>query len=340
MRILDAVIALLLFLLGLIVSYTLTPIVAKFNWLIGLRGIDVHKKKRPTLPESGGLSLLISSILLLPLILLFKPEYTIQTLILICTCSFTGLVGYLDDLKRLDAILKTALTLIAIAPILLLGVFKPHPYLPFIGKTRLTIIYSILLLFAIAVPSNAFNMLDVYNGVLPASTLLMFSSLLIASILAYHSGVVGLFPFFALILIIGILLGYYPYNKYPAKVFNGDVGSLFLGAYFGVLAVLGRLEVVAITAMLPCIMNSFHILRSIGGLKERRQIRNRPVLVDYERELLIQNKARDAPLTLANLLLVKGPLKEHEIASCYTILSMISFILALIVAILTYPPVI
>jgi len=332
----DASIALLLFSLGLITSYKLTPIIAKFNWIIGLKGVDIHKKHKPILPESGGLAILIIVISILPLLILLKPEYTTQVLAVISVCSFTGLVGYLDDLKRLNAVLKTLLTVIAVTPILIFTLFKPYPYLPFIGRTRLTIIYAILLLFAIAVPSNAFNMLDVYNGVLPSTTILMFLSILVSSILAYNAGIANLFTLYASALIIGVLLGYYPYNKYPARVFNGDVGSLFLGSYFGVLAVLGRLEVVAITAMLPCIMNSFHIIRSIGGLKERRQIKKRPVIVDYERELLLANRSNDAPLTLANLLLVKGALRENEIVKCYIILSFISFILAIIVAFLTY----
>ncbi|HIQ03669.1 MAG TPA: hypothetical protein EYH40_04535 [Desulfurococcales archaeon] len=332
----DIISMLILFILGYTITRVITPIVMKFNWLIGLRGVDVHKKSKPILPESGGLAILISSTILLPLIILVRPEYTTYTLVTISVTVFAGLVGYLDDLKRLDAFSKTLLTVIAIAPILVLYVFKPYPYLPFIGRTRLTIIYTILLLFAVAVPSNAFNMLDVYNGVLPSTSILMFSTLFISSILTYHVGIADLFPLYALTLIIGVLLGYYPYNRYPARVFNGDVGSFFLGAYYGVIAVLGRLEVIAITAMLPCIMNSFHILSSIGGLKEKSQIKCRPVIVDYSRELLIANKSRYAPITLANLLLVRGPLRETEIVTCYILLSIVSSILAIIVAVLTY----
>ena len=127
-----------------------------------------------------------------------------------------------------------------------------------------------------------------------------------------------------------------PYNWYPARTFNGDTGSLYIGAALGVLAIASRTEVVLVTAMMPYIVNGFHSLLSIGGLLERREIKIRPVILDENNETIIANKDSRAPMTMVNLLTLKTPLREKEILVAYILLTLISSILAIITAMITY----
>ncbi|MEM4246253.1 MAG: hypothetical protein QW390_03040, partial [Candidatus Bathyarchaeia archaeon] len=120
---------------------------------------------------------------------------------------------------------------------------------------------------------------------------------------------------------------FYMYNKSPARVFSGDSGSLFVGAGLGAVAILGRIEIVMIVAMMPHIMNAYYGLSSIGRLYERREVAERPteVLPDGR---LSATSYRTAPLTLTRLILAQGPLSEREVVRIITYLSALSCALA------------
>ena len=318
----------------LALSNIITPKIAGLMLSKGIAGIDVHKPYKPRIPEACGLTLLLSTNLGLLLALFLDIESQAKILALIFSSTFAGIVGFLDDLRKLDAKTKTLLTFLAIIPIIFFKVYVPRPVLPFIGATRLTLIYLVIMPFAIAVTSNAVNMIDVFNGVMVTSMTFSFAALLISSILKSINGQLDVFTVYSSAIILAALLGYFPYNKYPARVFNGDIGSLFVGAYFGSLAIIGRLEIVAITAMMPLIMNGFNIITSIKGLRERREI-IRPTIVS-KNGLIYANRNLEAPMTLAHLLTLKSPLTEKELVKAYMLLSAISCILAIVMAFLTY----
>ena len=320
--------------LAFILSNISTSYIARLMKKKGIIGVDVHKPHKPKIPEACGLAIMLTVIPCLFLALFFDNSLWLKVLALTLTSSFVGITGLLDDLRKLDAVTKTLLTFLAIVPIIFLKVYVPKPMLPFIGTTRLTLVYLAIMPFAIAVTSNAVNMIDVFNGVMPLSMIFSFTALLVSSIIKSINKGFDLFAIYASAVMLATLLGYFRYNKYPAKVFNGDVGSLFVGAYFGALAIIGRLEIVAMTAMMPMIMNGFNIITSIKGLKERHEI-IRPTIVKSN-GLIYANRAKEAPMTLAHLFTLKSPLTEKELVESYIVLSLFSCILAIIMAILTY----
>ncbi|MCD6089822.1 hypothetical protein J7K07_08940, partial [Candidatus Bathyarchaeota archaeon] len=105
------------------------------------------------------------------------------------------------------------------------------------------------------------------------------------------------------------------------------------GAALGAIAILGHLEAVAIVAFAPQIMNGFYGLSTMGRLYERREAARPVVLLDDER--LMATPDPEAPLTLARIILARGPLYEYEAARVIIILSIISGILAIFTAYLT-----
>lgn len=324
-----------IFAMVLLISYFITPRIAKLMEKHGIVGIDVHKPHKPVLPEACGLSVLIAANIGLMIMLFFDPDSINKILALILSSTYAGFIGLLDNVRKLDAKTKTLLTVLAIIPIVVLEVYVPRPRFPFIGITRLTLVYLVIMPLALAVTSNATNMIDVYNGVMVGMMSISFTSLLVASTIGYFKGYLTLFPIYSSAIIIAAFLGYFPYNKYPARVFNGDVGSLYAGAYYGALAIIGRLEIIAVTAFMPQIMNGFNILTTIKGLKERREIKLRPVIVD-EAGLIHVMKNEAAPMTIAHLLTLKGPLTEKELIRGYWLLSAVAAILAIIISILVF----
>jgi UDP-N-acetylglucosamine--dolichyl-phosphate N-acetylglucosaminephosphotransferase len=129
------------------------------------------------------------------------------------------------------------------------------------------------------------------------------------------------------------LIAYYRFNRFPARVFTGDVGSFTVGTTIAAIAILGRLEVVTIIAMIPFIMNSFHSLASIGRLFERRQIKQRPTILLRDGRIAA-NPDPKAPLTLTRMVIASTPLRENEVVEVFFILSTFSSILAVLTALL------
>ena len=109
--------------------------------------------------------------------------------------------------------------------------------------------------------------------------------------------------------LLGPVLALYYYNRYPSRVFSGDVGSLSIGAALGAVAVLGQLEVVTIVAFTPQIMNAFYGLATIGRLYERREV-SRPITILGDGKLMASADPK-APITLARVILARGPLHEY-----------------------------
>jgi UDP-N-acetylglucosamine--dolichyl-phosphate N-acetylglucosaminephosphotransferase len=303
----------------------------------GIFGVDVHKESKPKVAEMGGVIILLSIILtsIVGILLVDDNVNRLKIGIFCITVLIAGIIGLIDDIFRLSALLKPLLLLIASVPIIASGMFTPEPVLPFVGKTRLTIVYYVLLPFIIAVPSNAVNMLDVFNGSMALTTILVLVTVFFANMIIFRGGIQNLDLVYVFILMmIATLIAFWFFNRYPAKVFAGDTGSLAIGASLGAIAVLGQLEVVVIIAMIPFIMNSFGIISSVRGLMERREMA-RPTKMTDDWKIQATGDPK-APITLVGLVIQKEPLHEKDVVKSFSILTFISGIFALITAVLIW----
>ncbi|MHA1211603.1 MAG: hypothetical protein ACTSSH_03990, partial [Candidatus Heimdallarchaeota archaeon] len=216
--------------------------------------------------------------------------------------------------------------------------FVPKPLLPLIGAITITIVYWVLAPFAITVLSNATNMLDVMNGSTPITMMFVSGTGIIATIVLelQEKATISTFPGMVLsVMLFGCLFGFFWFNKYPAKIFCGDTGSLTIGAVIALVAIFGRIEIIIIVAMMPQIMNSFQIISSVRGFRERRQIKERPIIVSDNEDIQV-NPHNKAPLTLTRWIVAKQPLKEDETVLSMGLISMVSSILALVTLALIY----
>ncbi|MHA1832882.1 MAG: hypothetical protein ACTSV7_02745 [Candidatus Baldrarchaeia archaeon] len=316
------------FTISFIITFILVPFLIRKFKEKGIVGVDVHKPEKPEIPEMGGLSILISIIVSTVFLIIVCNNLTKFFITFLMVVVVVGIIGAIDDIKPLNPKLKPTLTALASLPIIIFGTYVPRPVFPIIGKTRLTIVYPLLIIAGLAVSTNAVNMLDVFNGSMAGTCSILLLTLLISSIILGSS--IGIL---LSAITLGSLVAFFYYNKYPAKIFSGDVGSLTVGAAIATIAVMGRLEIVTIVAMMPHIMNGFHSLASIGGLLERRQIKARPtkVLADGR---LAASKDPKAPITLARLILAGGPLYENEVVKVFILLSIYSGVLAILTALL------
>ncbi|AKG39114.1 hypothetical protein MA03_07495 [Infirmifilum uzonense] len=328
--------AVLAFSTSLILTALLAEPLIKLLRRMGIVRPDAHKPGNPTVAHSGGVILFLGvTSSLLTTILLAGPStpLSLKILIMLASGATCFAVGLVDDVKILRGGVKTVLTLLGILPVLVAGVQAPQliewgrPVLPLIGRLRITIIYWALMPLSIAGAANIVNMLDVMNGVIPGTSIIAFSALAVASLILGREATL-----IASLAVLGALIAYYKYNAYPARVFNGDSGSLFLGALIGAIAVVDHMEFIALTLLLPHLLNGFFVLVSFRGFKEHRQIRKRPIQVDNN-GILTASTDPDAPLSLTRVILaVGGPSREPEVAKAYILLEAVAAALALVSA--------
>ena len=331
------VIYIVTFFLPLIITFIGLPFHIRFMLKKGIFGIDIHKKEKPKVAEMGGIVILISIIItsVVGIILVDNNADRLKIGVFCITVLIAGIIGLIDDLLNLSAKIKPLLLLIASVPIIASQMFTPEPVLPFVGQTRLNIVYYILLPFIIAVPSNAVNMLDVFNGSMALVTIIVLIAVFFANMIIFRGGIQNLdLTYVFILMILAILIAFWFFNRYPAKVFGGDTGSLAIGASLGAIAVLGQLEVVVIIAMIPFIMNSFGIISSVRGLMESREMARPTKMTSHWK--IQSTEDPKAPITLVGLVIQKGPLHEKDIVKSFSILTFVSGIFALITAFLIW----
>ena len=130
------------------------------------------------------------------------------------------LLGLLDDIYRLDPFIKLAGQVVAAA------IYLSSCPLPWVG-------YPIVAAFLVAT-QNAWNLVDVMDGLAGSISVMAFLGVgLVAWLTAISSSDMALIA----IATAGAVAGFLIWNRYPARVFMGDTGSLMLGLLFGILIV-------------------------------------------------------------------------------------------------------
>lgn len=196
-----------------------------------------HNSKQGT-PTMGGMIFMLGCLVcvLLGIGAYRSGDYT-YLLVFVFAMIF-GVIGFIDDFiavkkKRnlgLTERQKLLLQLVVAALFLLVlrqtGHLSAELYIPFFNVSVKIpwIIYLILSIFIIVGSVNAVNLTDGIDGLCASVTIPV---MIFYAVVAWMWGQIGASQLAAAL--IGGLAGYLIYNFYPAKVFMGDTGSLFLG---------------------------------------------------------------------------------------------------------------
>ena len=124
------------------------------------------------------------------------------------------------------------------------------------------LLYPLLFIpLGIAGVSATFNFLAGYNGLEASQGIIILSALSIITFIMGNKwlSIIGL-------CMVASLIGFYLFNKYPAKIFPGDVMTYSVGALIAVLAILGGIEKIAIFFFIPYIIET--VLKLRGKLKK------------------------------------------------------------------------
>jgi len=296
-----------------LVTFFLAPAVIMLGRRLEIVGVDVHKPWKPIVPKTGGLAIILGATAGM---ILGAHVGGFQLLIpVILSCLVAASIGLIEDLRgEIDPRLKPLLLIFASLPILISGAYSPRPLIPFLGRTRLYRVYPVLVIASYPVICNAINGLDVLNG---SALLTSIPFLIMSSVIFYMRGDHQLLILSLIFLAAAVAM--LPYNMYPAKTFIGNSGSLFIGAGITSIAIMGGIEVAAIIALMPQIMNEMYVLFSIRGLKSAKSISRRPVIV--EDGMLTASKDPDAPITLLRMICAGNRIDERKAVYAMTLIS-------------------
>lgn len=204
--------AALYFLAGLLLSIPCCILVPRYLARAGFLDLPGERSShvRPT-PKGGGVGLVVAFVWVAVVIGL--PLFFWLPLLALAVLSFV------NDLRSISAGVRLAAQFMAAFLALGGALWAGHISWP---------VFLILpALFFVVATTNCYNFMDGINGLAGITAVVAFACLLV------FGGVADTPLLYPILAVMGALLGFLPFNLPRAKLFMGDVGSIFLGFLFG-----------------------------------------------------------------------------------------------------------
>lgn len=249
------------FLCSFLLNLWLLPYFIKVHRKKELLAQDMNKLEKPKVPTLGGLTMVCSFIIAIFVVLVlenvlnlsfFNDELFLPALLSI---FIIALVGFVDDILLFPfRPIKPLLALVASIPLTVLFLSKSTEVtIPYLGSINLSLIYAFILIPLIFIfVSNAINIMADFDGLVPGNGLIMSACLFFLSF--YNK------QFEAALIFITLLAGlvvFYQYNRFPAKIFSGNVGTLFVGGTLAAGAIIAHLKYALFFLMIPYLIHFF-----------------------------------------------------------------------------------
>ena len=213
-------------------NYLLTGWFIKYARLRRITDVPTKRSshKVPT-PRGGGVGFVIISILAFTLYFGWRGFLTSDMYIaMLLTLTAIACLGWFDDRKNLSPTVRLSVQLLAAISVIFFIEGLDTFFLPYVSNISLGIFSPVMGLLWITGVTNIYNFMDGVDGIasiqaLTASTGWMIIANLWSEPVLFTVNLI-LFATIAVFLI---------YNWSPAKIFMGDVGSVFLGFFFAMM---------------------------------------------------------------------------------------------------------
>ena len=221
-----------------VVTLAVTPLVrraaVRFGAVVRPDERRVHERPTPTLGGVAMFAGLLAGMGTAWFMGAFDEVFAGNTepLGLVVAAAIILLVGVIDDIVEVSAPAKVAGTVLAASVLVLSGVSMLNFRVPFAGIIVLSPDWSYLIsvLWVLGMV-QAVNLIDGLDGLaagivaIAAGTFFLYSLRLTDEGLLAASTVAPLVS----IVVVGICIGFLPWNRHPARIFMGDGGALMLG---------------------------------------------------------------------------------------------------------------
>lgn len=220
-----------IFLTSLLTSIILIPPISKMAVKIGgMDKPDERKVHTSETPRLGGIAIFCAFILA---IILFC-DIDRHTRGLLAGAIVIFLTGLIDDLVGLSPRQKLVGEVMAASTGVIVGntALTSLGNLFGMGEVQLGLFAIPFTIFSIVGVMNAINLIDGLDGLAGGVSAIVC---VFFGVISFNTGNLAVLPIAASLL--GAILGFLKYNTFPAKIFMGDSGSLFLGYCMGFLSI-------------------------------------------------------------------------------------------------------
>lgn len=230
-----------------------------------------HNSKAGT-PTMGGLGFLAAAVITTIWFSLWTHKMTTSLMILVFVLLLYGIIGFLDDFIKLAKKQNEGLTssqkFIAqvVVAIIFYVVYRMEGYpntLNFFGiDLPLNILYGLFVIFWLVGFSNAVNLTDGIDGLVSGLGTISFATY---GIIAWNQQQYEVL--IVCLAVMGGLVGFFPYNRKPAKIFMGDVGSLALGGLLAAVSIILHQEWTLLLVGLVYIFETASVIIQVTSFK-------------------------------------------------------------------------
>jgi phospho-N-acetylmuramoyl-pentapeptide-transferase len=275
-------------------------------------GPQTHKKKQGTPTMGGGLILLS---VLVPTLLWVDIQSALVWGVLIVMFGF-GLVGYWDDWLKVSKrntkgvpgkvrlLCEFAISALVIGYLVYERHIPTMVTAPFFKEFSWDIGWWYVMFASLVVVgcANAVNLTDGLDGLAIVPVMISAGTLMLFSYVAGHAkiaeyltipfihGAGELCPLAAAVIAAG--MGFLWFNTFPAQVFMGDVGSLSLGGFLGIVAVITQNELLLVVLGGVFVVEALSVISQVISFKltGRRIFKMAPIHHHYELKGLDETK--------------------------------------------------
>ena len=252
----------------MIVSLILTPIIKLISFKIG--AVDRPGERRintKTMPSAGGLSIFLA--------FSFALLWEFRTMIpfdfvwpILLGATIVVITGLLDDIFELSPMQKLiGLTFAALEIYFVAGIKISTVTIPYFGFIDLGWFALPMTLIWILAITNAVNLIDGLDGLASGVSIISLTTIGIISYFFLPNFVEVPMVIFTLI---AAIIGFFPYNFYPATIFLGDTGALFLGFMISVLSLQGLKNATFISVLTPMFILGVPITDTVYAMIRRK----------------------------------------------------------------------
>lgn len=271
------------FIITVVLSLIIIPILRKLK--VGQierdDGPESHLKKQGT-PTMGGIIIAISIVVICLGLYYYYTHKTIEPqiaknmIVLMLASVGFGLIGFIDDFKKLvlkntKGLSPTAkmigLLIVAVAYTIFLTKVLGNGtdiYIPF-AKTTITMPIWLYIPFAIVVmlaTTNAINLTDGIDGLSSSVTTIILTCLTVIGII-FDLKEITLFGS----ALSGACLGFLLFNLYPSKIMMGDTGSLLLGGAVSAMSLYLKMPLLLLIIAIIPLLETLSVMLQVAHYK-------------------------------------------------------------------------
>lgn len=265
-----------------------------------LDGPRAHLKKQGT-PTMGGIMIIISIIIITLGYCILNNEDTIPILAIAIASIGFGIVGFIDDFKKV--VLKNTeglnpklkmfglLIISVIYTMYLINYVKigTDIIIPFINYNIILPVwlYIPFTIFVMLAATNAVNLTDGVDGLAGSVSAIMTTAI---SIIAIKMGYESISVFGAIV--VGCCAGFLIYNFHKAKVMMGDTGSLLLGGVISSMTIYLKLPLILIIVAIIPVLETLSVIMQVLYFRKtgKRLFRMSPLHHHFELSGWRENK--------------------------------------------------